>query len=124
MSSLHGKSSGKFDIKSPVKKFFKYLSQDIDNTFDIISKEKIIEPVNGEKRTVKFSMNGIIISDSYKTFKATITVTPKKGHEVDGGHVAWTVEFEKFCHNVEDPVWIINILINYVIEVDENFVNI
>ncbi|CAA7036079.1 unnamed protein product [Microthlaspi erraticum] len=121
--ALHGDSSGKFDIKSPADKFFRSFTDDINSTFDIISKEKITEWVGWEKRTVKLSMSGNLISDSYKTFKATIAVTPKKD-EADGSHVVWTVEFEKIRRDVEDPVWIISILINYLKETDENLINI
>lgn len=70
-----------------------------------------------EKRTVTLSMSGNLVSDSYKKFKATITVTPK-AYEADGSRVLWTVEFEKIRHDVEDPVWIIDSLINYLKEID------
>ncbi|XP_024008025.1 uncharacterized protein At1g24000-like [Eutrema salsugineum] len=121
--ALHGISSGKFDIKSPAEKFFISFTEDINSTFDIISKEKITESVGWDLRTVTLSMSGNLISDSYKTFKATITVTPKED-EPDGGQVVWTVEFEKTRHDIEDPVWIIDILINYLKETDENLNNL
>ncbi|KAF8085377.1 hypothetical protein N665_0668s0011 [Sinapis alba] len=101
--ALHGDSSGEFDIKSPAEKFFKSFTDDITK----------------EKRTVALSLSGNLVSDSYKTFKATITVSPKDD-EAGGSCVVWTVEFEKFHHDVEDPVWIIDILINYLKETDEN----
>lgn len=62
-------------------------------------------------------MSGNLVSDSYKKFKATITVTPK----ADGSRVLWAVEFEKIRHDVEDPVWIIDSLINYLKEIDGIF---
>ncbi|KAH0878385.1 LOW QUALITY PROTEIN: hypothetical protein HID58_065779 [Brassica napus] len=115
--ALHGDSSGEFDTKSPADKLFTSFTDDINNTFDIISNEKITEYVGWEKRTVTLSMSGNLVSDSYKKFKATITVTPK-AYEADGSRVLWTVEFEKIRHDVEDPVWIIDSLINYLKEID------
>lgn len=145
--ALHGDSSGEFDTKSPADKLFTSFTDDINNTFDIICKsfltlsrfiliywssspkpliiwcsftlanEKITEYVGWEKRTVTLSMSGNLVSDSYKKFKATITVTPK-AYEADGSRVLWTVEFEKIRHDVEDPVWIIDSLINYLKEID------
>ncbi|CAH2033762.1 unnamed protein product [Thlaspi arvense] len=120
---LHGESCGKFDIKSPAEKFFISFTDDINSTFDIISKEKITESVGWEKKTVTLSLSGNLVSDSYDMFKATITVTPRED-DADGGHVLWTVEFEKTRHDVEDPVWIIDILISYLKETDENLSNI
>ncbi|KAG2303718.1 hypothetical protein Bca4012_062476 [Brassica carinata] len=115
--ALHGDSSGEFDTKSPADKLFTSFTDDINNTFDIISNEKITEYVGWEKRTVTLSMSGNLVSDSYKKFKATITVTPK-AFEADGSRVLWAVEFEKIRHDVEDPVWIIDSLINYLKEID------
>lgn len=63
-------------------------------------------------------MCGNLVSDSYSTFKATITVTPKED-ETDGSRVVWTVEYEKIRHDIGDPMWIIDILINYLKETDE-----
>ncbi|KAG2320911.1 hypothetical protein Bca52824_014124 [Brassica carinata] len=108
--ALHRDSSGEFDITSSADKFFTAFTDDISSTFHIISKEK---------RTVALSLSGNLVSDSYKTFKATITVTPKDD-EAGGSCVVWTVEFEKIRHDVEDPMWIIDILINYLKETDEN----
>lgn len=65
-------------------------------------------------------MSGNLVSDSYKKFKANITVTPK-AYEADGSRVLWAVEFEKIRHDVEDPVWIIDSLINYLKEIDGIF---
>ncbi|RID53577.1 hypothetical protein BRARA_G00961 [Brassica rapa] len=101
--ALHGDSSGEFDIKSPADKFFTSFADDITK----------------EKRTVTLSLSGNLVSDSYKTFKATITVTPAED-EGNGSRVVWTVEFEKIRHDIEDPMWIIDILINYLKETDEN----
>ncbi|CAF1976975.1 hypothetical protein HID58_075560 [Brassica napus] len=108
--ALHGDSSGEFDIKSPADKFFTSFADDISSTFRIISKEK---------RTVTLSLSGNLVSDSYKRFKATITVTPAEDED-NGSRVVWTVEFEKIRHDIEDPMWIIDILINYLKETDEN----
>ncbi|CAH8356879.1 unnamed protein product [Eruca vesicaria subsp. sativa] len=83
-----------------------------------VAKEKVTESVGWEKRTVTLSLSGNLVSDSFKTFKATIMVTPKED-EGNGSRVVWTVEFEKIRHDVEDPVWIIDILINYLKETDE-----
>ena len=138
--ALHGDSSGEFDIKSPADKFFTSFADDISSTFHIICKSFNSSTIHShiflyhrsnpltnwcsftvakEKRTVTLSLSGNLVSDSYKTFKATITVTPAED-EGNGSRVVWTVEFEKIRHDIEDPMWIIDILINYLKETDEN----
>ncbi|KAG2311006.1 hypothetical protein Bca52824_022563 [Brassica carinata] len=89
----------------------------VSGTKDGGANEKITEYVGWEKRTETLSMSRNLVTDSYKKFKATMTVTPK-AYEADGSCVLWTVEFEKIRHDVEDPVWIIDSLINYLKVID------
>ncbi|KAJ4872456.1 Uncharacterized protein Rs2_45882 [Raphanus sativus] len=117
---LHGVSSGDLDVKSPAEKFFRSVTDDINGPFDNI--EDKMETMNLEDRTLTMRMSGCLISESYKTVKATITVSPKEDGE--GSCVAWKVEFEKIRHDIEDPHLIIDtlidVLVNYLKETDGN----
>ncbi|CAH8383019.1 unnamed protein product [Eruca vesicaria subsp. sativa] len=116
---LHGVSSGDLDVKSPAEKFFRSLIDDINVPFDNIEDKM---EMNLEDRTLTMRMSGCLISEIYKTVKATITVSPKE--DGDGSRVAWKVEFEKIGYDMEDPHLIIDtlvdVLVNYLKETDGN----
>ncbi|CAA7036089.1 unnamed protein product [Microthlaspi erraticum] len=80
-----------------------------------ISAEKI-EAVDMENKSWTYSIIGGELMEYYKTFKATITVTPKK----DGGSILkWSGEFEKTSHEIPDPHAIKDFAVKNFQEIDE-----
>ncbi|CAA7036078.1 unnamed protein product [Microthlaspi erraticum] len=115
--ALHGVSSGELEIKSPADMFFKAFTDDVNGPFDKTAEDNTVT-TDREKRTVTMVMSGCLISESYKTVKAIVTVTPKK--HGSGGNVVWTVEFEKIRRDIKEPHFIIETLINYLKETDQD----
>ncbi|CAH2033761.1 unnamed protein product [Thlaspi arvense] len=122
--ALHGVSSGSLEIKSPADKFFRAFTKDISSTFRGIADDKM-ESMDPKKRTMTVKMSGCLISKSYKTVKATVTVTPNRNG--NGSNVVWSVEFEKLRIGIDDPHSIIdaisNALTNYLMETDGNLLH-
>ncbi|KAL6983633.1 hypothetical protein U1Q18_017013 [Sarracenia purpurea var. burkii] len=63
-----------------------------------VAKEKI-ETVEEEKKTLSYSVVDGDLLKYYKTFKATLVVTPKGG----GSLVKWASEFEKASEEIPNP---------------------
>ncbi|XP_010498910.1 PREDICTED: uncharacterized protein At1g24000-like [Camelina sativa] len=115
--ALHGTWSGKLDIKSPAARFFKSFTDDIIYPTEGIA-EEVFESIESEKRTVTIKMSDRLISEKYKSVKATITVTPRE--DGDGSQVVWTIECSKISSDIDDPQFIIDTLVNFLKETDEN----
>lgn len=79
-----------------------------------ISAEKI-EAVDLENKSWTYSIIGGELMEYYKTFKATITVTPKDG----GSILKWSGEFEKTGHEIPDPHAIKDFAVKNFKEIDE-----
>uniref|UniRef100_A0A5B6ZNS7 Bet v I/Major latex protein domain-containing protein n=1 Tax=Davidia involucrata TaxID=16924 RepID=A0A5B6ZNS7_DAVIN len=63
-----------------------------------VMKEKV-DAVDEAKKTVTYSVIGGDLLKYYKSFKATLVVSPKG----DGSLVQWTCEFEKASEEIPDP---------------------
>lgn len=79
-----------------------------------ISAERI-EAVDLENKSMTYSIIGGEMLEYYKTFKGTITVTPKDG----GSLLKWSGEFEKTGHEVADPHVIKDFAVKNFKEIDE-----
>ncbi|CAH2033769.1 unnamed protein product [Thlaspi arvense] len=79
-----------------------------------ISAERI-ESVDLEKRSMTYSIIGGEMLEYYKTFKGTITITPKDG----GSILKWSAEFEKSGHEIDDPHVIKDFAVKNFKEIDE-----
>ncbi|EOA36287.1 hypothetical protein CARUB_v10010538mg [Capsella rubella] len=79
-----------------------------------VSAERI-EEVDLEKKSMSYSIIGGEMLEYYKTFKGTITVTPKDG----GSLLKWSGEFEKTAHEIDDPHVIKDFAVKNFKEIDE-----
>ncbi|KAJ4881419.1 hypothetical protein Bca4012_056067 [Brassica carinata] len=79
-----------------------------------VSAERI-EAVDLENKSMTYSIIGGEMLEYYKTFKGTITVTPKGG----GSILKWSAEFEKTGHEIEDPHVIKDFAVKNFKEIDE-----
>lgn len=79
-----------------------------------VSAERI-ETVDLENKSMTYSIIGGEMLEYYKTFKGTITVTPKGG----GSILKWSAEFEKTGHEIEDPHVIKDFAVKNFKEIDE-----
>ncbi|XP_010460170.1 PREDICTED: uncharacterized protein At1g24000-like [Camelina sativa] len=108
--ALHGTWYGELDIKSQAARFFKSFTDDIISPTDRIAEEEF-ESIDSEKRTVTIKMSGCLISEKYKSVKATITVTPKEdgdGSQVGGPSNARRLALTSTIHNSSSTLLLIS----------------
>ncbi|CAF2161492.1 unnamed protein product [Brassica napus] len=100
------------EVKSPAEKFWVALGD--GSPLVKVSAERI-ETVDLENKSMTYSIIGGEMLEYYKTFKGTITVTPKGG----GSILKWSAEFEKTGHEIEDPHVIKDFAVKNFKEIDE-----
>ncbi|KAG2257402.1 hypothetical protein Bca52824_076696 [Brassica carinata] len=107
------KSSGKLDLESPAVEFIEHLTRKKNHVsffFAAVDLRFEVEPKDSETRAVTMSIHGNL-TESYKTIKATFTVAP--GEDMAASCLAYTFEFEKISHNIEDKK-IVESLLTYI----------
>ncbi|CAA7036084.1 unnamed protein product [Microthlaspi erraticum] len=117
--TLNGVLSTVIDVKSPADEFFKSIVQ---GALRIPGKDDLdTESIHWVKRIITVKFNRDEISESFKTPRGTVTVTPKE--EGDGSHVMCTVKFEKINEYIEVPQYLLDAAHKIFTEMDDDLLH-
>ncbi|XP_009349512.1 MLP-like protein 28 [Pyrus x bretschneideri] len=92
-----------------------------DNVSEV--SRETIEAIDEKSKSVTFRTVGGQLAKCYKSFKATVQVTPKVSGGCSSSSVKWTVEYEKLTEGVPVPHKYMDFLVLLTNNIDAHLLN-